>query len=184
MIMTPTSHTICDDTRLPWFGARCIPLATFILMATLLSLGVAVSAKAASNPFGQLNGDWQGGGTVRPGDGPPKKVTCKVTYKAAGSNLSQSLNCTGDDYEIEAKLKLTEKGGKVRGSWTEAIYDASGAVTGRAKEDVVRAVIRGDKFSGRMSLKVSDAGHTINIVQLNEKSGTYRLVTSLRLHRE
>jgi hypothetical protein len=35
-----------------------------------------------------------------------------------------------------------------------------------------------------MSLKVFEAGHSINIVQLNEKTGTYQLVTSLRLHRE
>jgi len=34
-----------------------------------------------------------------------------------------------------------------------------------------------------MSIKVSDAGHSINIVQLNQSSGTYRLVTSLSLRR-
>ena len=28
-----------------------------------------------------------------------------------------------------------------------------------------------------MSLKVTDAGHTINMLQLNEDTGTYRLVT-------
>jgi hypothetical protein len=44
-------------------------------------------------------------------------------------------------------------------------------------------VIRGDKFSGRMSLKVTDAGHTINMLQLNEDTGTYRLATNLTMHR-
>jgi hypothetical protein len=34
-----------------------------------------------------------------------------------------------------------------------------------------------------MSIKLNDTGHTINIVQLNEKSGTYRLATSLSLRR-
>ncbi|HXG78910.1 MAG TPA: hypothetical protein VNJ31_06210, partial [Methyloceanibacter sp.] len=96
---------------------------------------------------------------------------------------TQKMRCTGDDYEIEATLKLTDKDGKVKGSWNEIIYDASGAVSGKAKDDAIRAIIRGDKFSGRLSLKLTDAGHTINILQLNEKTGTYRLATSLAFHR-
>ena len=32
-----------------------------------------------------------------------------------------------------------------------------------------------------MSIKVPDVGNEINIVQFNESSGTYRLVTSLSL---
>jgi hypothetical protein len=161
-----------------------LALATLLIAAALASPALAVSARADSNPFEQLKGDWTGGGTVLPGKGGPKKVSCKVTYKVAGSTLSQNMSCTGDDYEIEAKLKLTDKAGKVKGSWTEAIYDASGAVTGTAKKNLIHAIIRGDKFSGRMSINVSDAGHSINIVQLNENTGTYRLVTSLRLRRQ
>ena len=157
--------------------------ATFILVASLASFAVSVAANAASNPFDKLSGDWTGGGTVKLKDGKLKKVSCKANYKVTGSNLSQALSCTGDDYEIEATLKLTDKGGKVKGSWSEVIYDASGEVVGNAKEDIIRAVIRGDKFSGRMSLKVTDAGLSINILQLDESSGTYRLATSLFFRR-
>jgi len=163
---------------------RNMKLATFVLAAVLAWFGAAGAAKAESNPFEKLSGDWTGEGTVRTRDGPFKEVSCKVAYKTAGSNLDQTLSCTGDDYEIEAKLKLTDKDGRVKGTWTEAIYDAAGGVTGKAHEDVIRAVIRGDKFSGRMSLKVTDAGHSINILQRNEESGIYRLVTSLFLRRE
>ena len=158
-------------------------LAKFVLAAALIWLWPDFSAQAASNPFEKLSGDWTGEGTVKTKDGPLKKVSCKVNYKVTGSNLDQSLSCTGDDYEIDAKLKLTDKDGKVKGNWTEAIYDASGEVVGKAHEDIIRAVIRGDKFSGRMSLKITDQGHSINILQLNEDTGTYRLVTSLRLQR-
>jgi hypothetical protein len=181
MIMSQTNPTrITQGVRLTSKG---IPLAMLIFVAASAPLGVTASAKAG-NPFEELKGDWKGGGTVKTKDGSPKKVDCNVTYKVTGSNLSQTMRCTGDDYEIDAKLKLTDKGGRIKGSWTESIYDASGAVTGNAKENIIRAVIRGDKFSGRMSLKVFEAGHSINIVQLNEKTGTYQLVTSLRLHRE
>lgn len=162
---------------------RRMLIATLVLSASLAPLCGTPSAKAETNPFEKLSGDWTGGGTVTPKDGSPKKVTCKATYKTTGSNLSQNLSCTGEDYEIAVKLKLTDKSGKVKGTWTESIYDANGGVTGSAKDDVIHAVIRGDKFSGRMSLKVTDAGHSINMVQRDEKSGIYRLVTSLSLHR-
>ena len=160
---------------------KFMPLATLVVFG-LASLGASASANA-DNPFEKLKGDWKGGGTVTTKSSPEKKVTCDVNYKVAGSNLTQKMHCTGDDYEVDATLKLTDKNGKVKGSWNEVIYDASGGVTGTAKDDIIRAVIRGDKFSGRMSLKVTDAGHSINIVQRDDKTGVYRLVTSLFLRR-
>jgi hypothetical protein len=158
-------------------------LTGLLLAASFTTPGEAATPKVASNPFDQLSGDWKGGGTVILKDNQPKKVTCQATYKPAGSKITQTLRCTGDDYEINTNLKLTYKGGKIKGSWTESVYDASGGVTGTAKDNLIHAVIAGDKLRGRMSIKLSDAGHTINIVQFNEKSGTYRLATSLSLHR-
>ena len=158
----------------------------FLTLAGLLlaaALATASEAATPTNPFDQLNGDWKGGGTVILKDGQPKNVTCQAAYKQAGSNITQTLHCTGNDYELNTNLKLTYKGGKIKGSWNESVYDASGGVTGTAKDNVVHGLISGDKFRGRMSIKLTDAGHTINIVQFNETSGTYRLATSLSLHR-
>jgi hypothetical protein len=156
--------------------------AMFALAAALASF-LAHAPAEAGNPFEKLSGDWTGEGAVTLKDGKVKTVTCKVNYKAAGSDLTQSLTCTGADYEIEATLKQADKDGRVKGKWSEVIYDASGEVVGKAQDDAIRAVIRGDKFSGRMSLKITDAGHTINMLQLNEDTGTYRLATSLTMHR-
>jgi len=158
-------------------------LAALILAAILAAPGEATAPNAAGNPFDRLSGEWQGSGTVRRGDDEPKKVSCKATYKVLGSNLSQNLRCTGADYEINTTLKLTYKDGKIKGSWNESTYDANGGATGTAKENTIHARITGDKFSGRMSINVADASQEINIVQFNESSGTYRLVTSLRLRR-
>jgi hypothetical protein len=163
--------------------SRKTPLLAPTLLVVIAALGLTVSAKAASNPFETLKGDWKGGGTVWLTNGKVKEVDCKASYKVSGSNLTQNLECEGDDYEIEATLKLSDKDGKVKGRWSEVIYDASGAVTGNAKPDIIRAIIRGDKFSGRLSLKVTDGGHSINILQLNEKTGTYSLATSLQFSR-
>ena len=180
------SFQLQEDANVPALSACStagrLPLATVLLGAALALLWPTQAT--AANPFEQLKGNWEGGGTVKTSKGNLKQVTCKVTYQVSGSTLNQDMSCTGDDYEIEAKLKLTDKAGKVKGNWSEAIYDASGAVTGTARDDAIRAVIRGDKFSGRMSLKLTDAGHAINILQLDEDTGVYRLVTSLTLQRQ
>jgi hypothetical protein len=160
----------------PILGA--MPLAALLLATTF-----AAPAPAADDPFAELSGDWKGGGTVTPANGEPKKVACKATYKVAGSSMTQNLRCAGADYNIDTNVKLTDKGGKVRGSWHEKVYDANGGVTGTAKDNLIHAKITGDKFSGRMSISISGSGHEINIVQFNDNSGTYRPVASVSLHR-
>ena len=162
---------------------RAMPLAALVLAAALALPDRGEAADPAGNPFEQLRGEWKGGGTVTPAKGDPMKVACKATYKVTGSNLSQNLRCAGTDYRIDATLKLTDKNGKIKGSWNEKTYDANGGVTGTAKADLIHARISGDKFSGRMSLNVSDGGLEINIVQLNEDTGTYRPAASVSLHR-
>jgi hypothetical protein len=153
------------------------------LAASLASRGEAAQAAASGDPFDQLKGNWKGGGSVILNDGTVKKVTCSLQYKVAGGNVTQTLNCKGNDYEVNTTLKVTDKDGKIKGSWNESVYAASGSVSGTAKGDLVHAVIAGDKFSGRMSIKLTGKGHTINVLQRDAKSGTYHLATSLSFHR-
>jgi hypothetical protein len=161
---------------------KAFALLSLILGASLAS-AEAASPAPAGDPFEQLKGDWKGGGTVILDDGEKKKVDCTTNYKVAGSNITQTLHCKGSDYEVNTTLKVTDKSGKIKGTWTESVYDASGSVTGTAKANLIHALIAGDKFSGRMSIKLTDKGHTINLVKLNAKTGTYRIATSLTLHR-
>ena len=162
---------------------RALALLSLILGASLAWRAEAASPAPAGDPFEQLKGDWKGGGIVILDDGEKKKVDCATAYKMTGSNITQTLHCTGADYEVNTTLKVTDKSGKIKGTWTESVYDASGSVTGTAKGNLIHALIAGDKFSGRMSIKLTDKGHTINLVKLNAKTGTYRLATSLTLHR-
>jgi hypothetical protein len=164
-------------------SATALALAGLILVASLPSHGEAASPAPAGDPFDQLKGDWKGAGTVILDDGEKKKVDCTVAYKMAGSNITQTLHCKGNDYEVNTTLKVADKSGKIKGTWNESVYDASGSVTGTAKGNLIHALIAGDKFSGRMSIKLTDKGHTINVIKLNNKTGTYRLATSLSLHR-
>ena len=162
---------------------KALALMGLILAASLASPGAAAPPTPAGDPFEQLKGEWKGGGVVILDDGEKKKVDCTTNYKMAGSNITQTLHCKGSDYEVNTLLKVTDKSGKIKGTWTESVYDASGSVTGTAKSNLIHALIAGDKFSGRMSIKLTDKGHTINVVKLNAKSGTYRLATSLTFSR-
>jgi hypothetical protein len=174
---------------------RLLTILTAKVAPVLLLLGVALvsgQAQAAAtkapprgegNPFDQLQGDWTGGGMVTPSRGDPEKVDCKVSYTAAGSTVTQALLCTGADNRYDAKTKFKIKGSKISGSWLETTFDASGSISGSAIGHLVHARISGDKFSGRMTINVSDSGHTINIVQLDNKSGAYHLAASFDLHR-
>ena len=164
--------------------AKVLPIVLLLLVAFGSVPAESAAEKAApGNPFDQLKGDWTGGGIVTPAKGGTKKVTCKVTYTVAGSATTQNMVCDGDDYKFDAKTKFKYNGGKISGSWSETTYDASGNISGTAAGDTVHARISGDKFSGRMSIIVSDARHTINIVQLDPKSNVYREAAAVALHR-
>jgi hypothetical protein len=160
-----------------------LPAVLMILAAALAAPAVAADSKTSGTPFEALAGEWQGGGTVTPNKGEPLKVACKATYKVNGATLLQRLRCAGEDYSINATTKLTNKAGKIKGSWNEATYDANGGVTGTARDNIIHARISGDKFSGRMSINVSGTGHEINIMQLNEDTKVYRQAASVSLHR-
>jgi hypothetical protein len=163
---------------------KALPLGALLFTALLVLPAESAPPKGSSgNPFDQLKGYWTGGGTVSPVNGNPEKVSCRVTYNVAGSAVSQNLRCAGTDYKINTSTKLTYNNGKISGSWNESTYDASGGVTGTAKGNTVHARLTGDKFSGRMSISISGKRHSINIVQQDRRSGAYRLVATVSLHR-
>jgi hypothetical protein len=172
---------------LPQWVGKVTPVFALLLVA-LVSLPAEAASKKAppkgtGNPFDLLKGYWSGGGTVAPGKGAPEKVSCKVTYNVAGSDVSQTMRCAGTDYKFNTSSKLNYAGGKISGSWSETTYDASGSVSGTAVGNTVHAIINGAKFSGRMSINVSGSSHSINIVQLDPKTGAYHQAASVSLHR-
>jgi hypothetical protein len=168
-------------------AVRLQTIFTGLIFPVVALLSVALlSAPAESgsgNPFDKLKGYWTGGGTVTPPKGQTEKVSCRVTYSVAGSAVTQNMRCAGTDYKFHTSAQLTYNGGRISGSWSETIYDASGSVSGTASANRVNASINGNKFSGRLSISVSGSRHTINIVQLDKRSGSYRRAASVSLHR-
>ena len=162
-------------------GYRSFSSSTALALGALLLAMSAPASAQSSDPFAALKGEWKGGGTVTPMGGDPVKVACKVTYDQSGGSLAQNLRCAGEDTTIKTETKMTDKDGKISGSWYEKTYDRTGGLSGTATDKTIHARISGDKFSGRMSINLTDKGHTINIMQLDKGSGTYRPVASLAL---
>jgi hypothetical protein len=165
---------------------RHASFSSFVVPAIFIAgaLAVALPASAQSgDPFEVLKGEWKGGGTVTPMGGDPVKVVCKVTYDLAGATLSQNFRCAGQDTTIKTQTKMTDKDGKITGSWLETTYDRTGGLNGTTTDKTIHARISGDKFSGRMSVNLTDKGHTINIMQLDKGSATYRPVAALAFSR-
>lgn len=141
------------------------------------------SAAGGGNPLEQLSGEWKGGGTMTPMGGDPEAVSCKVSYEEKDGGVLQNLRCAGQETTIKTNTQMTYSDGKVSGSWTESTFDRQGGINGTAKGNLVHARISGDRFSGRMSINVTGDSHTINILQLDKGSGTYRPVASIAFGR-
>lgn len=164
--------------RLP----RCLT-GKILSVATLLLVAFVVSPAHSASSLSNLNGYWSGGGRVSPLKGGAKNVSCRATYKVAGSNLTQNLRCSGSDYKFSTSFNVTMKGSRISGTWTESTYSASGRMSGTASGSSIRAAISGDKFSGRMSIKISGSRQSIYIVELDKGSGRYVPVANLSLHK-
>jgi hypothetical protein len=163
--------------RLPTcFAGKILPAAMLLLVAL-------ASSPAQSASMGNLNGYWSGGGRITPLKGGAKNVSCRATYKVAGGSLTQNLRCSGGDYKFSSSFNVTMRGSRISGSWTESTYSASGRMSGSASPSSIRATISGDKFSGRMSIKISGSRQSIYIVELDKGSGRYVPVASISLHK-
>ena len=159
-------------------AARLAAVFTFFWLA-----GAPGAQPANANAFDLLKGVWRGGGTVSPVGDRQEKVACRVSYGVAGSNVTQSIKCSGSDYSINAVANLRVASGKLSGSWRESTYGVGGGATGSVKSNQVFIRISGKKFSGRMAIKVRGGRHTVNIVQFDAGSGRYSPMASIALHR-
>lgn len=157
-------------------------LTSLCAVAVLFGLTLTPSL-AAANAFEDLDGAWKGSGTFSPLGGAPERVSCRVTYNVKGSSTKQSITCAGADYKVTINATINISGEKLSGNWSEATLGASGGVSGLAKGNTIMARIDGEKFTGRMNIKVAGASHTISITQFDAGSGKYRQVANLAMSR-
>lgn len=157
--------------------------ALIILATALTALSVPAASQADSNPFVQLAGSWRGSGTVSPLGAEKERVLCRVSYKVAASEVHQVLECASSDYRITVNSDINVDGEQLSGKWSESNFGLGGGISGLAKGDTIFVRINGEKFQGRMTIKVESEAHTVDISQFDSGNGRYSHMASMTLRR-
>jgi hypothetical protein len=128
-----------------------------VIRAGLLSAALCLTgfgAQAAASPFSAMAGVWSGGGVLRTGDGQQERLRCRAHYGVAptGTEMRLNLRCASASYNFNLDGNVENRGGEIRGSWSEATRNASGSLSGRAVGDRIEAAAVGENFAANLSL--------------------------------
>ncbi|MEM7619006.1 MAG: hypothetical protein AAF228_00910 [Pseudomonadota bacterium] len=153
--------------------------AIFALFLAVTLAGGQYSVDAApKNPFLKLKGSWKGKGNVKPKDGQPERVSCRVKYdvKGGGTNVTQNINCAGSGYWIKARtsFKYTPGSQRIDGTWSASYGDKSdpkkrsttGEISGSYINDVIAIDLDSEDYSGGMTIRMSGRTQEVTIGSL------------------
>ena len=134
-----------------------------IVLTTLI--GSFQSASAASQGvFHSMAGSWKGPGRIELGKGGSEALLCKAYYTAKqGDLLGIAIRCASPSLKIELRAKLAVRGDQLIGSWEERTFNASGSVSGRAKDDEISLSIEGGGFTASMLVNHGGGRQTVLI---------------------
>lgn len=135
---------------------------SLVLITAILA---ASSAVAVTTPFEIVKGSWAGGGKMSFKDGKSELLDCKAYYTSSedGKALTTALRCSGPSGKLELRSHLSHASGKVRGSWEERTYNASGETSGTLDTGNLQLNFHGG-VAGSMTVAFSEARQTISIV--------------------
>lgn len=120
---------------------------------------LAVQGSAyAGRPFTPLAGNWIGSGTY-------ERLHCRATYGVSpgGDNLTQTLRCASDSYQVDIESNVTEQAGQVSGTWTETTRGATGTLSGVARAGAIQGTIAGTGFTAVLSLVTRGRAQLVSI---------------------
>jgi hypothetical protein len=136
------------------------------------ALILSVSAgHAQSGPFAGFNGSWSGNGTVALSDGTTERIRCKASYKVAGANLKQTLQCASDSYKFDLSSDVTSQGDRISGNWSEASRNVNGELQGTAGNGQIEVFVQAAGFAASISLRTNGNKQTVQISSKGEIRG-------------
>jgi hypothetical protein len=109
-----------------------------------------------------LLGSWGGSGTVHLGHGQRERIKCNAYYTGGGAELRLAIRCASASYKIEIRSTLAYDGGRVRGSWEERTFNASGNASGTARDGSIDVSISGG-VSGNMHISFTEERQSVSI---------------------
>src|SRR5215470_1021719 len=121
-------------------------------------LFIADEARSQAGPFSALAGSWSGSGTIKKSNGGSERIRCRSSFQPSGVNLSLSMRCASDSYNIELTATVAYQGGAISGQWSESTRGVGGSISGQISGggSHVQAVASGSVTS---SITVSTRGN-------------------------
>jgi hypothetical protein len=136
----------------------------FAALALAAATTIAAPSLSAASPFSTLAGSWSGSGTVLFEGGQSERLRCNARYTSSGggSQLSLVLRCASTSGSFDLTGRLTDRGGRVSGEWSERSFGAEGTAFGRASGDSIVLRLSGD-VAGAMSVSTSGARQSVSV---------------------
>ncbi|MGJ4905829.1 hypothetical protein ACQR0V_29970 [Bradyrhizobium sp. HKCCYLS2058] len=150
------------------------PFSGHVVKAAGLGAALFVAAtavQAQSGPFAGFDGSWAGNGTVALSDGTTERIRCKASYKVAGANLKQSLQCASDSYKFLLTSDVTSQGDRISGNWSESSRNVNGELQGTAGNGQIDVFVQAAGFAASINLRTSGNKQVVQISSKGEIRG-------------
>ncbi|MFV0298540.1 MAG: hypothetical protein ACK5JT_20760 [Hyphomicrobiaceae bacterium] len=96
--------------------------------------------------------------------GKSEVLKCRAYYTSKEKDgLGLAIRCASASNRIELRAHLHQEAGQVSGRWEERTYNATGNVTGRARQGKINLSIVGGGFSGSMAVATNGSSQTVTI---------------------
>lgn len=157
-----------------WLKRSRIAAAAALVVALAVTSAPAVdAAPQAVGPFANLDGWWGGAGRLRFKDGKTEDVKCRATYfiEGQGEQLKQTIRCASGSGKIEVQSTVRHSGGKLKGEWTEVMYNVTGVLDGEVTPRGYRVSVSGTEgttLSANMDIIVKDKRQMVEIQFFSE----------------
>lgn len=158
------------------------------LAAMALSIGVAQADEAMF--LGSLEGNWQGGGTVKVRtDASPMQVSCAFSSATTARSLTLDGQCTGllvFSRKIGADLRT--EGGRYSGSYVGAGTGTAGLTGSRSGSAINLDIswakqVNGDRSAKMTIEKLGETAMRLTTTDIDPKSGRKVTTSRIELHR-
>lgn len=151
---------------------RSLIAALAVLLVMSFGFAPLTSRSAAAKPSGifqKLKGTWRGRGRVTLAGGNSQRISCRAYYnvKDAGEGLGFAIRCASPGNKIELRARITDRNGRLTGTWEERTFNATGEVTGSASPSLVKLQING-AISGSVRISYSNRRQTVSISTATE----------------
>jgi len=138
----------------------------FIRQLSALALAALIPIAhpaGAASPFATLNGNWSGGGVALFEGGQSERLRCNARYTSASSSrLDLDLRCASTSGTFHLSGRLTDRGGRVTGEWSEHSFGAEGTAVGRASGDSIVLRLSGT-VAGAMLVSTSGSRQSVSV---------------------